>query len=709
MRIAGLALGVFFVLGCLGCGPSNSSGGDEGDASTDDGTVADAFVQMDSSTDPTVDDDGDGYSEQQGDCDDTNPQINPVAEEICDDGVDNDCNGYVDTAEPDEDGDGWGPCLGDCDDTDPEVNPGMAETPGNGKDDDCDGVVDGDLDGDGWTEADGDCLDTDPQVNPDMEENCYDGVDNDCDGFTDAEAPDLDGDGYGPCSGDCDEGNPDVHPGQPEIPGDGIDNNCDFLIDEDIDGDGWTEANGDCEDSDPNINPSVPEDCSDGVDNNCDGQTDVGCLDPCAMAAATSSYLGCEFYASDLPQYSLNKDYAIVVSNPSNTQTANVTISTLSGVVDTAAIGPNTLHIYSVPSTSRTQNIATSGVHDKAYRIQSDLPVAAYQFNSLTTVGAATTDAAMLFATHSLGTRYYAMDYDGFSADNAFVAVYGTEANTSVTLYPPSGVAVTGSTTATLDAFDVMVVFASNAGESLTGTRVEADKPVGVFGGNKCTQVPYGTPYCDHLEQQIFPRQAIGSHYVVAKSHAREHCDPPDRLRVMADVDNTTVTFNPAVAGPWTLNAGEWQETAISQDVEISATGPILVGQFLRSSNGSECQDEGDPAFMLQVPTEQFRRDYVFLSPNTYEHDYVDIIAPLGASVTLDGNPVTLSTAGVGASGLSVTSLTLQDGVHTIDSDMEVGVMVYGYGGPPGGNPSTQNVSYGYPAGLDLSVINPVE
>lgn len=158
-------------------------------------------------------------------------------------------------------------------------------------------------------------------------------------------------------------------------------------VDGDLDGDGWTEANGDCDDSDPNINPSVPEDCSDGVDNNCDGQTDVGCLDPCAMAAATSSYLGCEFYASDLPQYSLNKDYAIVVSNPSNTQTANVTISTLSGVVDTAAIGPNTLHIYSVPSTSRTQNIASAGVHDKAYRIQSDLPVAAYQFNSLTTVG----------------------------------------------------------------------------------------------------------------------------------------------------------------------------------------------------------------------------------------------------------------------------------------------------------------------------------
>lgn len=171
----------------------------------------------------------------------------------------------------------------------------------------------------------------------------------------------------------------------------------------------------------------------------------------------------------------------------------------------------------------------------------------------------------------------------------------------------------------------------------------------------------------------------------------------------------TTVTFNPPVAGPWFLNAGEWQETALSQDVEITADGPIMIGQFLRSSNAGECNDEGDPAFMLQVPIEQFRHDYVFLSPDTYASDFVDIIAPLGANVILDGIPVTLSTVEVGSSGHSATSLYLDPGVHTIDSDQRVGVMVYGYGGPPGGSPSTQNVSYGYPAGLDLTIINPVE
>jgi len=39
------------------------------------------------------DNDGDGYAESQGDCDDTNPGIHPGAAEICGDGIDQDCNG----------------------------------------------------------------------------------------------------------------------------------------------------------------------------------------------------------------------------------------------------------------------------------------------------------------------------------------------------------------------------------------------------------------------------------------------------------------------------------------------------------------------------------------------------------------------------------------------------------------------------------------
>ncbi len=60
-----------------------------------------------------LDADGDGVDDYEGDCDDADPTAYPGAEEICDDGVDNDCNGEIDEVE--------------CDDTDA---PDDTEAPG---------------------------------------------------------------------------------------------------------------------------------------------------------------------------------------------------------------------------------------------------------------------------------------------------------------------------------------------------------------------------------------------------------------------------------------------------------------------------------------------------------------------------------------------------------------------------------------------------
>ena len=475
----------------------------------------------------------------------------------------------------------------------------------------------------------------------------------------------------------------------------------------DGDNDGYP-GNIDCNDADPAIHPGAIELCDDEVDNDCNDladEDDFQCMTPCQISVVEESYFGCRIYAADLPQISLGKLYGISLSNPSGAATAHVTISTSAGVLTTLEVPPKGVATYE--DSSRARNIPGAGIHDLAFLIESDLPVAAYQFNHLDTINAATTDASLLFAEPSLAKLYFAMNYTSRGADDGFIAVYATEADTQVDITPT--VAVSGQTSALLQPFQLMVVMAQNAGDNMTGTRINADKPIGVFGGNRCTNVPLGMSYCDHVEQQIFPRQAIGTRYVVGKTHARTHCAVDDYIRVMADVDLTTVTFDPPIAGPWNLNAGEWMETTISASVEISATQPVMVGQFLRSSNDSECADEGDPAFILQVPVDQFRGDYVFLTPPTYDTDYIDIIAPPDAVVLLDSSPVIIDPTPIATTGFSLTSMVVVDGPHRIESNQPVGVIVYGYGGPSPEHSDTQNVSYGYPAGLDLEAINPIE
>ena len=286
--------------------------------------------------------DGDGWTVEEGDCDDEDPTVSPGGLEVCDT-VDNDCDAHIDegTECADDDLDGYTEMDGDCDDYDDAVYPGAVEV-GDGVDNDCDGVIDEgaegyDDDGDcycdgercsGSVNADcaelnqGDCNDGDAEVSPLAVERC-DGVDNDCDGSVDEPDAvdttvffaDVDGDGYGDpahtASGctppvgyvddatDCDDTSRIVFPGASELC-DGVDNNCDGDIDEadaidaivwypDLDGDGWGDPVGgvlscaplagyaeraeDCDDADALVYPGADEWC-DGFDNDCDDAVD---------------------------------------------------------------------------------------------------------------------------------------------------------------------------------------------------------------------------------------------------------------------------------------------------------------------------------------------------------------------------------------------------------------------------------------------------
>lgn len=296
------------------------------DGRVDNGTVA-------------YDDDGDGFTEQQGDCNDANVNQAPKVTEVPYDGIDQDCNGR-DLSDIDQDGYDGGANGSDCNDQSASIHPRAVETCNN-LDDNCDGAVDessgmvvySDLDLDGYGDPaqsytycvsgpvvtnNQDCNDSDAAANPGMDEVC-DGKDNDCnsevdEGVGDTYYQDLDGDGQGnpmvstqSCSippsfvlnrTDCNDLAASVYLGANEQC-DGLDNDCDEQVDDgvlttyypdhDADGFGNMSAgyaacspqagdvpNGaDCNDGNGDVHPGVEESCN-GTDDDCDGVIDDG-------------------------------------------------------------------------------------------------------------------------------------------------------------------------------------------------------------------------------------------------------------------------------------------------------------------------------------------------------------------------------------------------------------------------------------------------
>ena len=238
------------------------------------------------------------------DCNDTNSQVFPGAFEICNNTFDDNCNGVIDENTTckkgciDNDNDGafacnisgcnYGLTKCDCNDGNPHINPLQKEICDNGIDDDCDGQTDEesyadpcvdakkciDADGDDFyryvgsgtpmscQQQDEDCNDNNINIGPSAAEICDNGIDDDCDGLTDlsdsdCNCKDLDGDGFYNST------------------------NC-YLIN----------SKYDCNDKTANVRPNATEVCNE-VDDDCDGSRDEDCpCSPVGSKVVCSSNIG---------------------------------------------------------------------------------------------------------------------------------------------------------------------------------------------------------------------------------------------------------------------------------------------------------------------------------------------------------------------------------------------------------------------------------
>ena len=275
-------------------------------------------------------------------------------------------------------------------------------------------------------------------------------------------------------------------------------------------------------------------------------------------------------------------------------------------------------------------------------------------------------------------------------------------------------------------------------GADLSGMYVSASQKIAVFSSNPCAMIPHSTFACDHIEQQLPPLDTWGKNYVVAKFTPRG--TEPDIWRIVAGSNGTTLTSTPAIAAldGVSLGAGDSIQFEAKHNFTLEASSPVALAQFMVGSdypggnNGcggafettfppqsasdrencdipihSTCnQAIGDPAFLLNVPTEQYRKDYTLLVPFDYLENYVTALVPEGVELTVDGTDIdeSVTTSQNGATVISsdeitgttwrVVTLSLGAGVHRISASDNFGLIAYGY---------DCTVSYAYPGGLNLS------
>lgn len=528
-----------------------------------------------------------------------------------------------------------------------------------------------------------------------------------------------------------------------------------------------------------------PQSCTADLKNviDCNGQvittcpTDQGCAngkcipDPCEAAKQSSSSYGCDYWSlkTDIIDEATGACFAAFIAN---TWDSNVHIQVeyngqqlstdnfvrmpsgqgqgLQYALYDSSIGvppgqvailflsrePNgTLPDCPAPAAIQGNSGVNGTGRGHAFHVTTDKPVVAYQILPYGGGSSAATSATLLLPTSVWDTNYVAINaYPQSQIAPAYPSLnlLANEDGTDVTVLPKvpidggPGVAPAGANTPVVYHLNRGEYVQITQGPELTGSPIQSNKPIGMWGGASCLNVPVDQYACDTAQQQIPPVKAMGNEYVATRYRDRQGGggveSPP--WRIIGMVDGTQLMYEPGppAGAPSSLNLGDVFEfndpgpyTVRSQD----ADHPFYVASYM--TGGQNFGGEGDAEWVNVIPSAQYLDSYVLFTDPTYsETELVVVRRPSKDGVFAD---VVLDCAGpltnwqpIGNYQWTRVDLVTGDfqdvgncsnGRHEIKSDLPFGVTVWGWGGPAA-QFFTQYVSYAYPAGASVAKINEV-
>jgi hypothetical protein len=372
----------------------------------------------------------------------------------------------------------------------------------------------------------------------------------------------------------------------------------------------------------------------------------------------------------------------------------------------------------------------------QAFHLTTDRPVVAYQILPYGGGDGLAASATLLLPSSAWGTNYIAVNAYGDSGIPTLypsLDILAREDDTEVTVLPTA--AIEGNVDVLPSDANTPVTYTLAKGEylqltqaaELTGSTIQSSKPVAVFGGSTCMNIPVDSYACDAAQQQLAPVKALGSEYVALRYRGRS-ANPDESVpwRLVGAVDGTQLTYLPAAppGAPETLERGQVVEFADPGPFVVRSQDtmhPFYAGAYMTSATflGPD-EVEGDPEWVNIVPPKQYLDSYVFFTDPTYSETSLNIVRRpdengVFADVTLDCAGVLGNWQPLGDYEWTRVDLVTGDfesvggcanGRHEISSAQPFGVTVWGWGSAASLSLNTTFVSYAYPAGAGFQPIN---